>query len=89
MAATTLITVPQFLRLIGPPNSPAVVDVRIDDDYGADPRLVQVLKGGITVPSAIGPGSIEAKASLSLPAWAEIERRDCRVLRHGGIDAAM
>src|SRR5262245_39725104 len=40
MPATTLITVPQFSRLIGLPNSPAVIDVRIDDDYRADPRLV-------------------------------------------------
>ena len=40
MLATTLITVPQFSRLVGLPNSPATVDVRIDDDYGADPRLV-------------------------------------------------
>ena len=40
MPATTLITVPQFSRLIGLPDAPAVVDVRIDDDYRADPRLV-------------------------------------------------
>jgi rhodanese-related sulfurtransferase len=40
MPATTLITVPQFSRQIGLPSSPAVVDVRIDDDYRADPRLV-------------------------------------------------
>src|SRR5262245_12192652 len=40
MLATTLITVPQFSRLVGLPNSPATVDVRIDDDYGADLRLV-------------------------------------------------
>jgi rhodanese-related sulfurtransferase len=40
MPATTLITTQQFSRLIGVPNSPAVVDVRIDDDYRADPRLI-------------------------------------------------
>jgi rhodanese-related sulfurtransferase len=40
MPATTLITTQQFSRLIGLPSSPAVVDVRIDDDYRADPRLV-------------------------------------------------
>jgi rhodanese-related sulfurtransferase len=40
MPATTLITTPQLSRLIGLPNSPAVVDVRIDDDYRADPRLI-------------------------------------------------
>jgi len=40
MPATTLITVPQFARQIGLPNSPAIIDVRIDDDYRVDPRLV-------------------------------------------------
>ena len=39
MPAATLITVPQFSRLIGLPDSPAVIDVRIDDDYRVDPRL--------------------------------------------------
>ena len=40
MPASTLITTQQFSRLIGLPNGPAIVDVRIDDDYRADPRLV-------------------------------------------------
>jgi hypothetical protein len=40
MPATTLITTPQFSRLIGLPGTPAIVDVRIDDDYRADPSLV-------------------------------------------------
>jgi hypothetical protein len=40
MPATTLITTQQFSRLIGLPHSPVVVDVRIDDDYRADPRLI-------------------------------------------------
>ncbi len=40
MPATTLITTQQFSRLIGLPTTPAIVDVRIDDDYRADPRLV-------------------------------------------------
>jgi len=40
MPATTLITTQQFSRLIGLPDAPAIVDVCIDDDYRADPRLV-------------------------------------------------
>src|SRR3974390_2640293 len=39
MPATILITTQQFSRYIGPPSTPAVVDVRIDDDYCVDPRL--------------------------------------------------
>jgi rhodanese-related sulfurtransferase len=40
MPAATIITVPQLSRLVGVPNAPAVVDVRTDDDFRADPRLL-------------------------------------------------
>ena len=40
MPSVTAITVSQFSRLVGLPHGPAVVDVRIDDDYRADPRLL-------------------------------------------------
>jgi rhodanese-related sulfurtransferase len=38
MPSTTAITVPQLSRLTGLPDAPAIVDVRIDEDYDADPR---------------------------------------------------
>jgi rhodanese-related sulfurtransferase len=38
MPSTTTITVPQLSRLTGLPDAPAIVDVRIDEDYDADPR---------------------------------------------------
>ncbi len=40
MPSTTEITAQQLSRLIGLPNAPAIVDVRIDEDYAADPRLI-------------------------------------------------
>jgi rhodanese-related sulfurtransferase len=40
MPLTTEITVPQLSRLIGLPTAPEIVDVRIDDDYQSDPRLL-------------------------------------------------
>jgi rhodanese-related sulfurtransferase len=40
MPSPTEITVQQLSRLIGTPNAPALVDVRIDEDYAADPRLM-------------------------------------------------
>jgi rhodanese-related sulfurtransferase len=40
MPATTTITVQQLVRLVGLPNAPCVVDVRIDEDHRADPRLL-------------------------------------------------
>ena len=40
MPSTTAITVSQLSRLVGLPGAPVIVDVRIDDDFDADPRLL-------------------------------------------------
>ncbi|TIW02987.1 MAG: sulfurtransferase, partial [Mesorhizobium sp.] len=40
MPSTTAITVPQLARLVGLPDAPCLVDVRTDEDYEADPRLL-------------------------------------------------
>jgi rhodanese-related sulfurtransferase len=88
MPATTLITTQQFSRLIGLANTPAIVDVRIDDDYRADPRLV--------------PGSLRREYK-SIASWASDYRGKSVVvvcqrgqklsegtaawLRHDGIEA--
>ena len=40
MPAPTEITVAQLSRLIGLPGAPALLDVRLDSEYRADPRLV-------------------------------------------------
>lgn len=40
MTSTTEISVAQLSRLIGLPDTPALIDVRTDEDYAADPRLL-------------------------------------------------
>ncbi len=40
MPSPTEITVSQLSRIIGLPAAPAILDVRDDDDYAADPRLI-------------------------------------------------
>src|SRR4051794_40933245 len=40
MPSNTDITVAQLSRLIGLSNAPAIIDVRDNDDYAADPRLL-------------------------------------------------
>ena len=40
MPSTTAITVPQLSRLVGLPDAPTIVDVRIDEDYETDTRLM-------------------------------------------------
>lgn len=40
MPSPTEITVPQLARLIGLPDAPILLDVRLDEDFEADPRLL-------------------------------------------------
>ncbi|MEQ9326901.1 MAG: sulfurtransferase/chromate resistance protein [Rhodospirillales bacterium] len=55
MTSLTEITVSRLSKLVGLPDSPAIVDVRIPDDFAADPRLV--------------PGSCR-RSHLDVAAWA-------------------
>src|SRR5258706_641114 len=54
MPSMNTISVDKLARLIGTPNCPALVDVRTDDDYKADPRLI--------------PGSIR-RSHANVSAW--------------------
>jgi rhodanese-related sulfurtransferase len=40
MPSTTEITVSQLSRLIGLPHSPVIIDLRADEDFSSDPRLI-------------------------------------------------
>jgi rhodanese-related sulfurtransferase len=40
MATPDIVTVAQLARLIGTPDAPVVVDVRIDTDHASDPRML-------------------------------------------------
>jgi len=40
MSSITTIAIEKLVRLIGTPKCPAVVDVRTEEDFAADPRLI-------------------------------------------------
>ena len=40
MATPDAITVTQLIRLVGTPDAPVPVDVRVDNDYASDPRML-------------------------------------------------
>jgi rhodanese-related sulfurtransferase len=80
MASPTTISVEKLARLIGTPNCPALIDVRIDEDFDADPRLipssarrahdrVQEWGGSITNPSAVVICHGGEKLSEGVAAW--------------------
>jgi rhodanese-related sulfurtransferase len=88
MPLTTEITVSQLSRLVGLPTAPVIVDVRIDDDYRTDTRLlpgslrrghrdVETWASAYTGRSVIVVCQRGQKLSQGAGAW----------LRHHGIDA--
>src|SRR6266446_6057189 len=88
MPSTTEITVSQLSRLIGLPHTPIIIDVRPEDDFASDPRLI--------------PGA-QRRDAHAVTAWAaDYEQRSIVVvcqqgsqlsqgisawMRHQGIDA--
>ena len=88
MPSPTEITVAELARLIGLPSAPVVIDVRTEEDYAADPRLIPAARrrdhasvadwahryAGKSVVVACQRG---AKLSQGVAAW----------LRHDGITA--
>ena len=54
MPSTTTISIDKLARLVGTPNCPALIDVRTDEDFAADPRLI--------------PGALR-RAHSSVEAW--------------------
>jgi rhodanese-related sulfurtransferase len=88
MPSTTEITASQLSRLIGLPSSPTIIDVRLDDDVAADPRLLPAScrrpyqSVAAWAPQFAGRSVIVAcqkglKLSQGVAAW----------MRHEGIDA--
>jgi len=94
MASPTTISVEKLARLIGTPNCPALIDVRIDEDFAADPRLipgsarrphdrVQEWGGSITNPSAVVICHSGKKLSEGVAAWLRQIRKPAEVLEGG------
>jgi len=88
MPSTTEITVPQLARLVGLPNAPVIVDVRIEEDIAADPRLLPGahLRKFQDV-AAWGPGYAGNSVVVSCQKGLKLSQGVAAYLRHEGIDA--
>ena len=95
MPSPTEITVQQLSRLIGTPDAPAVIDVCIDDDFNADPRLIPASKRHPHKDiAAVAPGDPSANRQANprpaVGTIAELAKRleDSRVIGRGDANAA-
>lgn len=88
MASPSEITVVQLARLVGTPDVPDIVDVRIDQDYAADPRLVpgaiRRRHGDVTEWASNYAG---CRVVVTCQAGLKLSQGCAAHLRHAGIEA--
>jgi rhodanese-related sulfurtransferase len=88
MPSPTEITVAQLSRLIGTPNAPILVDVRIDEDFGADPRLIPTaFRHPYTDIAALAPRLHGSKVAVICQKGLKLSQGAAAVLRARAIAA--
>jgi rhodanese-related sulfurtransferase len=88
MTSPNEITVNQLSRLIGLPNAPAIVDLRIDEDFALDPRMVPGARRRCH--KAVDhwmPGYAGRKVIVVCHQGKKISQGAVALMRHEGIDA--
>ena len=88
MPSPTEITVTQLSRLIGLPGAPAIVDVRDEDDYPADPRLIPGSRHHDYRNTAAWAGRYAGRqVVVSCQKGLKLSQGVAALLRHEGIEA--
>ena len=88
MASPTEITVSQLSRLIGLPDTPAIIDVHIDEDFAFDPRLTPgSRRGGHQEIGDWAPRYADRKVIVVCHRGQKPSQGVAAPLRHDGIEA--
>jgi rhodanese-related sulfurtransferase len=88
LPSPTEITVPQLARLIGLPHGPLLVDVRSDEDFAADPRLVPGSARRSAQDPATWASTVHTKSTVVIcRSGAKLSQGVAAWLRHEGIAA--
>jgi rhodanese-related sulfurtransferase len=88
MPSTTSISIDKLVRLVGTPHCPALVDVRTDDDYKANPRLIpSSMRRPHADPSAWADQFVGRSAIVICQKGAELSEGAAAWLRHCGVPA--
>jgi rhodanese-related sulfurtransferase len=88
MPSTTAITVSQLSRLVVLPGAPLLVDVRIDDDYKADPRLLPAsIRRDFRTVASWAPGLSGNHVAVICQKGQKLSQGVAGWLRHHGIAA--
>ena len=88
MTSPTEISVQQLSRLVGLPAAPAIIDVRIDEDYALDPRLVPgSRRRSHREVAAWAPAHTGRKVVVVCQRGQKLSQGTAALLRHEGIAA--
>ena len=88
MPSPNEITAPQLARLIGTPDAPVIVDLRIDADFDADPCLLPAaFRHAFTDLDSLAPRLSGKRAVLYCQKGRKISQGAMTLLRAKGIDA--
>ena len=88
MSSITLISQDKLARLIGRPDCPALIDVQIDEDFAADPRLVPgAVRRPFPAVSAWAPAFAGRSAVVICQKGLKLSQGVAAWLRHAGVPA--
>ena len=88
MPSTTTISIDKLVRLVGTPHCPALVDVRTDDDYKRNPRLIpSAMRRPYADPSAWADEFVGRSAIVICQKGTKVSQGTAAWLRHAGVPA--
>jgi rhodanese-related sulfurtransferase len=88
MSSINTISIDKLARLIGTPHCPALIDVRTDDDFNANPRLIpSSMRRPHTAPSDWAPEFAGSSAIVICQKGAKLSQGVAAWLRHAGVPA--
>jgi len=88
MPSTTTISIDKLVRLVGTPHCPALVDVRTDDDYKRNPRLIpSSMRRPYADPSAWADEFVGRSAIVICQKGTKVSQGTAAWLRHAGVPA--
>jgi hypothetical protein len=90
MPSTTTISIDRLVRLVGTPHCPALVDVRADDDYKSNPRLIpSSMRRPHADPSAWAGEFVGRSAIVVCQKGANLSEGISAWLRYAGVPAVI
>jgi len=88
MPAPDTISIEKLARLVGLPKCPALIDVRTDEDFDADPRLIPSATRRRAVEVAEWAGDLDARAAVVIcQKGLKLSHGTAAWLRHEGVSA--